>query len=63
MPILIENTSPDRDESEAHDYRLSINGKQIATFTHYRDLGLAEAVRRVEGSSIPIEFRHAGRET
>jgi hypothetical protein len=53
MPITIENISPERDQSEPHDYRLSINGEEIATFKHYRDLGLAdclslaaEAVRR-----------------
>lgn len=57
MPIVIENISPERGDDEANDYRLSINGKEIAVFTHYRDFGLAdclslaaEAARKVAAS-------------
>lgn len=44
MPIVIENISPERDPSAPHDYRLSINGNEIAVFQHYREYGLADCL-------------------
>lgn len=43
-PIEIANISPHRAPHELSDYEISINGKPIVAFTHFRDLGLADCL-------------------
>lgn len=47
MPVIIENLSPpDLPDDATHEYRLRLNMAEIVRFSHRRDEGLAECLRR-----------------